>query len=71
MTDDTTRSTQARDDERTPGSAPYGPNLRTSADATPDEEDPTAAPSEQPGAGVTDVQGQPLAGSSHGGAMGS
>ena len=71
MTDDTMRPAQARDDDQTPGSAPYGPNLRTSAGPEPDEDNPTAAPSEEPGAGVTDVQGQPLAGSSHGGAMGS
>ena len=71
MTDDTMRPARTRDDDHTPGSAPYGPNLRTSADTAREEEDSTAAPSEQPGAGVTDVQGQPLAGSSHGGAMGS
>ena len=28
MTDDTMRPAQARDDDHTPGSAPYGPNLR-------------------------------------------
>jgi hypothetical protein len=71
MTEDTMRPAKARDDEHTPGSAPYGPNLRTSADAEADDENPSAAPAEEPAAGVTDVQGQPLAGSSHGGAMGS
>ena len=65
---ETPRTRAAAAESDTPDSAPFDSKLRQMPPQR-DEDDSDTIYTEQPAAGVTDVQGNSLAGDPHGGAM--
>ena len=66
---DESRPSPGGEERPTTGALPHGGHLRTDIpDADEDGSNDTLG-REEPGAGVTDIHGQPLAGSAHGGAI--
>ncbi len=65
---DDSRPSPGGEEQPLPVSLPYGGAVRTDVPDADDDHSNDTLGHVEPGAGVTDIHGQPLAGSAHGGA---